>query len=202
VDSTGHKVSVDSEITSENWVVADSETINDTASLANTWIPQRTQSYLTRKSSSKTESLPPRELTPKLLPQLTLGFIYANSPSWLCIVPENWVANNSEIITETASIADSWICQGPQSQLTQKSQAKTESLPTQKAAMRLLPQLTRGFVSAKRPSWLPNRKRKLSRCRLRNNQWQCFQGWHMDSTGHKVPVDSEITSENWVAADS
>jgi hypothetical protein len=48
----------------------------------------------------------------------------------------------------------------------------------------------------------PNRKRKQSRCRLRNHQRDCLPSWSLDSSAHTVPVDSGNITESWVAADS
>jgi hypothetical protein len=83
VDSLGHKVPFDSEISSDKWVAADSETINETASPIDAWIRPSTQSLLTRKLSLKTESLPTQKPSTRLPPQLKPGFVHTHSPCWL-----------------------------------------------------------------------------------------------------------------------
>ena len=117
------------------------------------------------------------------------------------IVTKNCVGADSETINDTASTTDAWIRQRTKSLLSSKSQAKTESLPTMKPSTRLPPD-----EACIRPRtqfcWLGNHHRKLCSCRIRNHQQQCFQRWHVDSSAHKVHVDSKIESENWVAADS
>ena len=63
----------------------------------------------------------------------------------------------------------------------------------------MLPRMKPGFVSAHSPYWLGNHHRKLGRCQLRNHQWHCFPSWRLDSSTHKVPLESEINTKNWVA---
>jgi len=74
-------VLLDSVIVTENRVADDSDIINETSFIADVCIGQRTQSQLTRKSTPKTDLLPTRKSSPKLLPQLTLGFVFTHSPS-------------------------------------------------------------------------------------------------------------------------
>ena len=117
------------------------------------------------------------------------------------IITKNCVGADLETINDTASTTYAWILQFTKSLLSPKSQAKTESLPTKKPLTRLPPDeacihLRTQFC------WLGNHHRKLCSCRIRNHQRQCFRRWHMDSSAHKVHVDSEIESENWVVADS
>jgi hypothetical protein len=69
----------------------------------------------------------------------------------LKIVSESSVATDSETINDIASTAIAWIHHLTNSLLTLKWQEKTQSLPNQKPSTTLLPQLTRGLVSAKDP---------------------------------------------------
>jgi len=84
----------------------------------------------------------------------------------------------------------------------QKSSMKTESLPTQKSSLKLLPQLTCELDSANSSCGLINHERKLSLCYLRNHQQNWIHGWRIDSTPQKAHASSEIINENWVSADS
>jgi len=116
----------------------------------------------------------------KPIPKVTCGFVSAHSPIDSEIVNENWVAADSEIITETASTGDKWIHQRTkplltrkhsQPLLTKKRSTKTKSVSTRKSSMKQLPKMTRGFVSA------------LSSCWPRKSQWK----W--------ATADSEIINE-------
>jgi hypothetical protein len=53
MDLSAHTAPVESEIVEENWVVADSKIITETASRVDTWIRQRTQPYRLRNSQRK-----------------------------------------------------------------------------------------------------------------------------------------------------
>jgi len=78
---------------------------------------------------------------------------------------------------------------------------KIEPLPSSKSSTKLIPKVTRGFVSAHSPCWLTNSQRKVSRCWLRNNHLKTFQRWCVDSEVLVAPVDLEKVNENWVGAD-
>jgi hypothetical protein len=117
------------------------------------------------------------------------------------IVTENYVADDSEIINEINSTADAWIQRHIDPLLTSKSQGKNESLLTKKPSTRLPP--AEAFIRPRTQlCWLGNCHRKLCSCQIRNHQRQCVQRWHVDSSAHKVHVDSKIESKKWVAADS
>ena len=62
--------------------------------------------------------------------------------------------------------------------------------------MRLPLELTPGLVSAHSPSWLRNRHRKLSRCRLKNHHQNYFPSWRLVSSAHTIPVVLVIITEN------
>jgi hypothetical protein len=62
--------------------------------------------------------------------------------------------------------------------------------------------VTHGFDSANNPSGLRNHQRKLSRCRLKNHQPNCFDGWCMDSTAQRALVDSKIINETASTGDA
>ena len=195
MDSTEQRAPVGSEIINENRVAAYSEIINKIASTGDAWIRQRKEPLWTKKSSTK------------LLTRVTHGFNSANSPSGLrnnhrkqsrCRLrnPQQncchgWCMDStaqktqvaSEIINETASTGDAWI------------RHRNEPLLTQKSSTKLLPMVTHGFDSANSPCGLRNNQWKLSWCRLRNPQWNCFHGWRIDSTTQKAPVASEIINE-------
>jgi hypothetical protein len=68
--------------------------------------------------------------------------------------------------------------------------------------MKLFPHITCGFVGAHNPSWLWNRQRKQSLFRLRIHQCYWLHNWRLDSSAHTIPVDSEIITDSWVAANS
>jgi len=75
-------------------------------------------------------------------------------------------------------------------------------MPIQKSSTKLLPHVTNGFDITNSPCGLRNHQLKLTRCRCRNHQWNCFHGWHVDSTTQKTPMASEIINENRVATAS
>jgi hypothetical protein len=60
-----------------------------------------------------------------VLPQLTRGFVSAQSPYYSDIASENLAAADFETINDNASTVDAWIRQRIKSLLTQISQAKT-----------------------------------------------------------------------------
>jgi hypothetical protein len=80
------------------------------------------------------------------------------------IITDNWVVADSKIINQTASTVEEWIRHRKEPLWAQKLSTKSESLPTQKSSMKLLPQVTHGFDSANIP------------CGLRIHQQNCFQG--------------------------
>jgi len=79
MDSSAHTAPVDSQIVKENGVDAE-EIITETACRADFWIRQGTRPLFTQKYSRKTESPPPTKSSPKLLSELTLGFVSAHRP--------------------------------------------------------------------------------------------------------------------------
>jgi hypothetical protein len=157
---------------------------------------------LPRKSQAKNKSLPTLKASTRLPPLLKPGFVRAHSPCWLenrqRKLSSDGLRNHQRHCFDSYRVDSS----SHKVHVDSKSQAKTESLPTQKPSTRLPPQLKPWFVCAHSPCWLGKRHRKLSSCRLRNPQQQCFQVLRVDSSGHKVAVASEIASEKWVAANS
>jgi hypothetical protein len=99
-------------------------------------------------------------------------------PNWRLDSSEHTIAVNSKIITENWVAADSETIHATASPAEAWIRPHTQSLLTL------------------------NHQRKLSSDRLRNHQRHCFDSCHVDSSSHKVPINSEIASENWVAADS
>jgi hypothetical protein len=93
------------------------------------------------------------------------------------IVNNNWVAADSEMLTETPYKGEACIQKRSQPLLTQEKSMKTESVPTRKSSTKHLPKVMRGFVSAHSPTWLRNSQQKWSRCRLRNHHRNTFQRW-------------------------
>jgi len=114
-------------------------------------------------------------------------------------VKENWVADHSEIITETVYRDDRRNHQRAQHLLTQKMSRKTESLTTQKSSWKLFPEITEGILSAHSTCWLRKCQGKLSRWPLRNRHGNCFQRLQKESSARTAPVDKEKFKENWVA---
>jgi len=83
MDSPAHTDPVYSKIVKENQVAADLEFITETVFRADVWTRQRIQPLLTLKLSMKTESPQTQKSSPKLLPELTHGFVSAHSHCWL-----------------------------------------------------------------------------------------------------------------------
>jgi hypothetical protein len=197
-----YKVTIDLDIASENLVATNSETLNDTTFLDDAWIRQRTHpTWLGNCHQKISRSLlwnRHRHCFPSWHSVLSVHTVPVKS----VIVTENWVAEDSEIITETPFTADPWIALRTQSRLTRKSTSKTESLMRLKSSPKMLPQLMLGFVYVHCPCWLSNHHRILSSWRLRNNQRVCLQCWRVDSSAQIYPVDCEIASQNLVAAES
>jgi len=69
-------------------------------------------------------------------------------------VNKNRVGVDWEIIIETPSKSDAWIRKRSQTLLTQKKSTKTELEPTGKSSPKNLPEVTRGFESARSPCCL------------------------------------------------
>ena len=136
-----HPIPVDSVVVIKNWVVDNSEILNETTSRVDAWIGQRPQSQLTPKSTSKTESLPTRK-SPQLLPQLTLGFVYAHSPC--CLSNRHWKLSSWRLKNNKRDCLFSWCLDWSAHTIPVDSEIDTnnESLPTQKSSLKLLPQLT------------------------------------------------------------
>jgi len=82
LDSSKHTAPVYSELFKENGVDAE-DIITKTACKADAWIRQCTQPLFTQKYSRKPESPLTRKSSPKLLTELTPGFVSAHSPRWL-----------------------------------------------------------------------------------------------------------------------
>jgi hypothetical protein len=95
----------------------------------------------------KTEALPSPKSSRKLIPKVTRGFVSAHSPVESEIINDNWVAADSEIITETTSKGDARIRKRSQPLVTQKRSTKTESVPTRKSSTK-----TFGVDSSARPA--------------------------------------------------
>jgi hypothetical protein len=83
MDLSAHTAPIDSERVKENRVAAHSEIAPETAFKADAWIPQRTLPLLTQKESRKIDSLPTQISLPKLLLEVTHGFVCPHSPCWL-----------------------------------------------------------------------------------------------------------------------
>ena len=118
------------------------------------------------------------------------------------IVNDNWVAAESEIITETPTKGEAWIQKCSQPLLSQKMSRKTESVSTGKSSMKQLPKVTHGFVSAPNPCWLRKCRWKLCHYHFWNRQRNWFRRWRVDSLAPTAFVESEIVNDNWVAAES
>ena len=152
--------------------------------------PSPTQPLCTHKQSRKIESMRTQKEPPKLLPHVTNEFV---SPHCHCHLI-NSQGKQSRCLhrnrPQSAFSGDEWIRQPPQPLLTHKESRKTESLPTKKKTLKLLSQVTNGFVSPHSPCVLINTQGKLSRCPLRNSPQNCFHNLRMDSSAHTAPVDS------------
>ena len=177
-----HTVPIESVIITENWVAEDSEIITDTPFIAEAWIGQPTQSHLTRKSTSKLNRSCVWNLHRNCFPSWSFDSSARTIPIDSVIVTEYCVADDWEIINKSASIADAWICRRKDTCRLQNREGKLSRC------------------------WLRNLQRDSSthtvpvgRCRLRNHQRQCFHNWRVDSSAHKVPIDSDIASDKWVA---
>ena len=83
MDSLVPTAPLDSEIVKENREVALSEIDTKNVSKAEACIPQRTLPLFTHKESRKKESLPTQKSSPKLLRDVTHGFVSPHSPYWL-----------------------------------------------------------------------------------------------------------------------
>ena len=83
MDSPAHTAPIEFEIVRENQVIADLEFITETVFRADAWTRQCTPPLLTLKLSTKTKLLQSQKSSPKLLPELTHGFISAHNPCWL-----------------------------------------------------------------------------------------------------------------------
>jgi hypothetical protein len=70
------------------------------------------------------------------------------------IIKKNSVAEESEIINETASTGDEWIRHRKKPMWAMKSSTKTESLATQKSSTKLLPRVMHVLDNAKSPCGL------------------------------------------------
>ena len=215
MDSTAQRTHVGFEIINKNLVAAESEIINETASMGDAWIRHSKEPMWPQKSSTK------------VVPRVTHGFDSANSPA------------ASEIFIETASTGDTWIRQRKQPLRPPKSSPKTlaevthafdsannhttseifnktastgdawirqqqQHLRPQKSSTKLLPRVMHGFDSAKGPCGLRNHQRKLSPCRIRNLQQNCFHEGRMDSTaqtahaGYEVINETASTGDAWI----
>jgi hypothetical protein len=185
--------------------------------MANTWIRQLIQLLGLKNHQGKQVAAPQKSST-KLVPRVTHGFENANSLCWLRNHQRNcflrvtlgfYISNSPcglrnhqlklsrcrvrnhqrncfhgwhmEITVQTASI-DS------------KSSTKTESMPTQKSSTKLLPHVTNGFDITNSPYGLRNHQLKLTRCRCRNHQWNCFQAdtWIRQRT-QSLPTQKSLT---------
>jgi hypothetical protein len=80
MDSLVPTAPLDSEIVKENREVALSEIDTKNVSRAEACIPQRTLPLFTHKESRKKESLPTQKSSPKLLRDVTHGFVSPHSP--------------------------------------------------------------------------------------------------------------------------
>jgi len=116
--SYGRTVLVDSVIVTENGVADDSEIITETLSTANAWIGQHTQSQVTRKSSLTMSLYQLENHHQNCFPSWRLVSSACTFPVDSVIITENIVANDSEIINETAYTAKAWIFPCTQSLLT------------------------------------------------------------------------------------
>ena len=134
-----------------------------------------TQPLCTHKQSRKIESMRTEKEPPKLLSQVTNGFVSPHWPYRLINIQGKLSRCLHKNRPQSAFSGDEWIRQPPQPLLTHKESRKTESLPTKKKTLKLLSQVTNGFVSPHSPCVLINSQGKLSRSPLRNSPRNCFQ---------------------------
>jgi hypothetical protein len=80
VDSEELAAPVDLEIVNRNRVGADSEIVNEKASIGDAWILQRSQPLFTQKKSTKMESVSTGKSSKKQLPKVTRGFVTVPIP--------------------------------------------------------------------------------------------------------------------------
>jgi len=80
MDLSAHTAPIDSERVKKNRVTANLEIAPETAFRADAWIHHRTLPLLTHKESRKTESLHTQKSSPKLLLEVTYGFVSPHSP--------------------------------------------------------------------------------------------------------------------------
>jgi len=157
------------------------------------------------ENSMKKELVPTRKSSPKHLPKTTRGFGSAGSPyslrksqlnnfhTWhvdsaaptapvdLEIVNKNYIAIDSEIITETPFKGDAWFRNSCQPLLIQKKWTKTGSVLIGKWSLKHFSKGTCGFRRAASTCWLRKSQWKRSRCRLENHHRNTFQRWCVDS---------------------
>jgi hypothetical protein len=83
MDSRAQRALVGYEIINKNSVAAESEIINETASMGDAWIRQHKEPMWALKSSIKIQSLQNQKSSTKLLPRVTHGFDSAKNPCGL-----------------------------------------------------------------------------------------------------------------------
>jgi hypothetical protein len=93
--------------------------VNETASIGDAFIRQRTQPFLLRNSQWRLSRCRLRKSHRNCFHRLRMDSSTHIIPVDSEIVKENWVAADSEIITEIGSRADAWIHQRSQTLLTQ-----------------------------------------------------------------------------------
>jgi hypothetical protein len=119
----------------------------------------------------------------KLLPLVTQGFDSAKSTFRLKNYQQK--LSSCRLINHQRNCFHGW-----------RIDSKPQTAPgPHKSSTKLLPWVRHGFDSAKSTCGLRNYQRKLSHCRLRNHQQNCFYRWHMDSTAQTAPMASEIINE-------
>jgi acyl-CoA synthetase (AMP-forming)/AMP-acid ligase II len=130
---------------------------------------------LTHKQSRKTESLPKSKIAPETAFRGDEWIRHPHSP--FVLINSQGKLSRCELrkSPETTFTGDEWIRQPTLPLSAHKQSRKTESLPTQKKTLKLLSQVTNGFVSPHSPCVLINSQGKLSRCPLRNSPRKYFQ---------------------------
>jgi len=150
----------------------------------------------------KTESLSPQKSSTKPLPQVTHGFLSEHNLCWLINSQQKLSRcrlRNHHRKTFQRWHMDSWAPAAPVDSEKVKENWLGANLEI------IIETTSKGDAWIRQhthPCWFKNSQWKLSHCRLKNHQRNCFHRWPMDSSAPTTPVDSELMNENSGTTDS